>query len=123
MGTRSAIGMRTENGSIRAVYCHWDGYLEGVGATLLEHYKEADKINALLDRGGLSSLKPDIDDIEFYASTEGIEDNGAVTFTNVRDMIEFFDYCEYFYVFENGEWTVSTGDVFDNLNNQLKETL
>jgi hypothetical protein len=122
MATRSVIGMRTEDGRIRAVYCHWDGYIEGVGAILHTFYKDANKITALLNRGGFSSLEPAIDDIEFYASKEGNLGNEAVTFSTASDMIENWYGCEYFYVFENGQWTVSTGDVFDSLYNQLKET-
>jgi hypothetical protein len=38
MATRATIGMVTAEGYIRYIYSHWDGYLDGVGATLLENY-------------------------------------------------------------------------------------
>lgn len=28
-------------------YCHWDGYVEGVGMTLLEHFSEEEKSRTL----------------------------------------------------------------------------
>ena len=38
MATRSFIGKLNHDGSITVVYCHWDGYPEGVGETLVKHY-------------------------------------------------------------------------------------
>jgi hypothetical protein len=35
MGTRSRIGLEDpETGTVRSIYCHWDGYPEGVGQRL-----------------------------------------------------------------------------------------
>ncbi|WP_276953347.1 hypothetical protein [Helicobacter rodentium] len=52
MGTRSRIGILKENGKIEAVYCQFDGYYEGVGETLKEHYQDERKLLALMKRGG-----------------------------------------------------------------------
>lgn len=41
MSTRSAIIRKTEDGSYEGIYCHFDGYLAGVGKTLQEHYLQA----------------------------------------------------------------------------------
>ena len=56
MSTRSLIGRELADGTIRHVYCHYDGYLEGVGSTLVAHWADAEKIDALLDLGDLSIL-------------------------------------------------------------------
>ena len=56
MSTRSRIGMEMPDGSIKSIYCHWDGYPEGVGATLEKHYKDPKKIEKLLELGDISSL-------------------------------------------------------------------
>lgn len=61
MGTRAQIGVTQPNGTVRSIYVHWDGYLEGAGATLLRSYNdpspEGDALRtALLDLGSLSSL-------------------------------------------------------------------
>lgn len=55
MGTRSAIGIKLEDGTVKAVYCHWDGYPEYNGKILLNHYDEK-KTLKLLALGDLSSL-------------------------------------------------------------------
>ena len=59
MGTRSAIGVQLEDGSIRAVYCHWDGYPEYNGKILLDHY-DREKAMQLIKLGDLSSLGDNI---------------------------------------------------------------
>lgn len=39
MGTRSAVGVRNENGEWKGRYVHWDGYPSGVGKTLQDLIK------------------------------------------------------------------------------------
>lgn len=60
MATRSMIGMVQEDGTVRAIYCHFDGYPEGVGRILDANYADANKVEALLDLGNLSALAEEI---------------------------------------------------------------
>lgn len=60
MSTRSFISMQLPDGSVRGVYCHFDGYLEGVGAILRDHYTNPDKVSRLINLGSLSSLGPEL---------------------------------------------------------------
>lgn len=122
MATRSAIGFRTHTGKIKAVYCHWDGYLEGVGATLENFYKDAKKVRELVNNGNISVLQPTVKKTRFYKATEGTFLNEPVLLNTVQEMIEYYDSCQYFYVFDNDQWIVSTGGNFDKLSDQLKET-
>lgn len=67
MSTNSLIGREIGNNKVEYIYCHWDGYLEGVGEILRTHYLyNQDKINELFKNGNLSSLGREIDDCEFY---------------------------------------------------------
>lgn len=59
MATRSTIARKTDAG-IESIYCHWDGYPAGVGATLREHYRTETKITALMALGNLSVLGAEI---------------------------------------------------------------
>lgn len=59
MGTRSSIGMEHPDGSITAIYCHWDGYLSHNGKILYENYGQ-EKLVQLLALGDISSLAPKI---------------------------------------------------------------
>jgi hypothetical protein len=71
MGTRSIIALALPSGSFKSIYCHWDGYPEapGVGAVLLDHYQDRDKVVKLLALGDLSSLGPDIGVKHPFAAT------------------------------------------------------
>jgi len=60
MGTRSMIGKLEADGTVTAIYCHWDGYAEGVGLMLMKHYRDVAKIDALMSLGDLSSLGSEI---------------------------------------------------------------
>lgn len=43
MATHSSITVKTSNGKFKTVYCHFDGYPEGVGKTLALHYNSQEK--------------------------------------------------------------------------------
>jgi hypothetical protein len=106
MGTRSNIGATQEDGTIKVIYCHWDGYPEGVGAVLTEHYTEPAKVQALLNLGDISSLNDtEVENVESYAKrgetdTEAriystreewlkdIEDSGVEFLTYSRTVME-----------------------------------
>lgn len=61
MGTRSRIGIEDgETGKVRSIYCHWDGYPDGVGQTLLDHYKDRGKVEELIALGDISVLGEEI---------------------------------------------------------------
>ena len=75
MSTRSRIGIQRKDGSIDSIYCHLDGYPEGVGIELYEHYRDRIKVNNLIDLGDISHLEqylyPDPNQIhEFGFDTE-----------------------------------------------------
>lgn len=57
MGTRSAIGYRQPSGSVRAVYCHYDGYPEHQLPILRKRYNTLRKVQALVRPGSMSSLR------------------------------------------------------------------
>ena len=120
MATRSRIGMEQPNGEVRSIYCHWDGYPEGVGATLQEHYTNPEKVAALIALGDISSLGRFVDvNIPGVVHTfdnpdEGVtvayhRDRGESFFPpRVDESVEAFsrsDIEEYGYVFtQSGEW-------------------
>lgn len=56
MSTRSYIMIETDDGKYKGIYCHSDGYLTYNGAILVDHYKERDKVEKLIELGNLSSL-------------------------------------------------------------------
>lgn len=98
MSTRSHIAIKNLDGNFQSVYCHFDGYLEGVGQTLLEDYKTEGKIRELISNGGMSALNSKIEDIGFY------KDRGEDIVINEISSLEF-------------------EDLITNKNNELKKGL
>jgi NADPH-dependent 2,4-dienoyl-CoA reductase/sulfur reductase-like enzyme len=71
MGTRSGIGIENPNtGVIKAVYCHWDGYLSHNGSILNKHYDSSPKVNNLIALGDISSLKQEIGEKHAFSQFE-----------------------------------------------------
>ena len=100
MGTRSYIG-KAINGRVHSIYCHWDGYPEGVGSVLLQHY-DSEKVDGLLELGGISTLQETVEESAVKAYHEDV---------NVDIREDYFsndgDYgIEYSYLLEDGVWKV-----------------
>lgn len=55
MSTKCLIGLKNDKG-VKYIYCHNDGYLEGVGYTLETHYKDKAAVEKLLLLGDISAL-------------------------------------------------------------------
>ena len=72
-------------------YCHWDGYVEGVGMTLLEHFSEEEKIANLVSVGACSSI--------YGSVTPYISRGEAFTAPRTDDPSKFapFSDCDYIY--------------------------
>lgn len=134
MGTRSGIGIENPNtGAIKAIYCHWDGYLEHNGSILNKHYDSSPKVNNLIALGDLSSLRPEIgvkhafsqldlceadreayeaqhgNSCTFYGRDRGETGVSYKHFNTRKDFVNGID-GEYFYLFvydedlEGGKW-------------------
>lgn len=56
MGTRSTIALEFADGTVEQIYCHWDGYLSGVGAELQSDYTDPFALRDLIDDGDTSSI-------------------------------------------------------------------
>jgi hypothetical protein len=117
MATRSRIAIKLED-KILSIYCHYDGYPEGVGNTLKQHYQDPAKIQSLMDLGNLSILRPEIgekQDFNDYASQNrewclaygrdrGEKDTEARMFSTTEKLVEYTKNSdqEYLYLYDNG---------------------
>ena len=109
MGTRSAIGYLQPSGSVRAVYCHWDGYPDHQLPILEAKYNTLAKVKALIKPGSMSSLESEHtwdyeyrDSQPLYHAERGHGDKPK-TSSNAFDYWRDQD-CEYLYVFDGTKW-------------------
>jgi hypothetical protein len=83
----------------RAVYVHWDGYLEGVGAELQGYTTQAE-VEELIAGGDRSSLTDG-----FYSERgeQGVEPTDYDSFAEFFTAVEGC-WGEWYYVFKDGVW-------------------
>jgi hypothetical protein len=56
MSTRSTIALEFADGTVQQIYCHFDGYLSGVGAELRSDYSDPFALRDLIDAGDTSTI-------------------------------------------------------------------
>lgn len=122
MSTRCRIGIKNEDGTIRSIYCHFDGYPDGVGQTLLDSYMDVERINKLLDLGDISCLGSEpVSDSKYWDPFAAVtnqdytlaykdrgEDCPAEISKDKEDYYVLAEGCDYVYIFypENASWRV-----------------
>jgi hypothetical protein len=134
MATRSAIGVM-HGDKVKAVYCHWDGYLDHNGRMLLEHYSDSAKANHLVALGDMSSLRPEVvipegvvhsfdapapDITVFYGRDRNETGVDFKVFHNDKELFAGID-AQYFYVMKDGVWYVSEGAEWKVLSEAIAE--
>ena len=80
MSTRSHIGILNLDGSVEYVYCHHDGYPEGVGEILKKHYTSEEKLRTLLSLGDVKDLDERIEPINPSEHKDGNREPGTTLF-------------------------------------------
>lgn len=117
MGTRSSITVQQE-GKVKSIYCHWDGYPSHVGKMLLENYNSQEKANAIVAIGDLSSLDESIECPDghtfdnskkgysvFYGRDRGESNVDALECATLKDAIKK-NSQEYDYFWDGKQWLV-----------------
>lgn len=118
MGTRSTISIESSNGAVSTVYCHWDGYLSGVGRTLNRSYSSREQAEQLIAGGDMSSLYDELDRVEYYAAdVDDISIQKCRTFNQYECTLGMADFD---YVMRaDGVWYVRAGGDFTPLADEL----
>ena len=117
MGTRSAIIVKVSDKLYKGIYCHWDGYPDGVGKTLKENFNSEEQALAIIALGDCSKIcncvrvnpigehsykTPEEGTIVAYHRDRGEEFNQykGSTWKEVADQID----NEFAYVWEKDSW-------------------
>lgn len=110
MGTRAMVGIwNQETETVTASYIHYDGYVEGVGRTLVEHFNDPAQAALVATGGYISSLESD-----WTRSREGsVHADSATVFNSVEDyMKNGYDHsgAEYLYLYDGNIWFYASID-------------
>ena len=118
MATRSNIAMKTQDGKIVSVYCHWDGYVANNGRILEENYQDQAKIEALVALGSISSLGEQIGERQDFNDRSTCKDEWTLAYHRDRgEELHVSEYAdipswiddmeEYAYLWNGKEWLVN----------------
>ena len=141
MSTRSMIAIENSDGTLDAVYCHSDGYLEHVGFVLYAFYNTPEKVKALISLGAMSwlgyrigkpfSLNKCYTDSAYFVQYQnqcapyydcGKEKKKEICHYKSRNSLYKIDCIDFVYIFRNGAWYVKYHKVerLVKLEQQLK---
>lgn len=117
MSTRSSITVKCSDNIIRSVYCHFDGYLSGVGAGLLEKHNSQAQAEFLVSDGDLRTIMTEVMSYKKYfdedSSTQILND---ISELQRRDYDYYWDGSKWLEL-NNPEWNSVTTP--DNLSDAL----
>ena len=120
MATRSRIAVELDNGTVKSVYCHWDGYPDGVGQDLLNRsFNSTREVEDFIDEGSRSTV--DESYYEKYGESRGEELEEPNVHASVDDYYSS-DIEEYGYLFtKNNNWYVKSayGSIDDLVENVI----
>lgn len=120
MSTRSYIVHEQDDGTVRASYVHFDGYFDGVGRMLVEHYDYDAAPHEITTLGGLLYLERNLFPSSAEHSFRDPEDGVTVAYhrdrgeEQEREVFPSFKTCfdylrkrgdiRYAYFRRNGKW-------------------
>ena len=109
MGTRSTIALEFDNGSVKQIYVGYDGYLDGVGRTLLANYNTPEKVTELIEQGDMSYREDTVALSCFYGRDRDETGIEADEYSSFFEYLEQGDFESYNYIMRGGEWYVDRG--------------
>jgi len=98
MSTRSFVGVMVGD-RCRAIYVHFDGYLDGVGAELQKYTTQA-AVEELISHGDRSRLDGG------YYKDRGEDNVDPIEYDSFEDLFEACNdsWGEWYYIFKDGTW-------------------
>lgn len=122
MSTHAYIGFENPDATVSFIYCHFDGYISGVGKELLTNYNTPEDALALVESGDQSSVGEPYRD----RPGENWEDIKPALDANRDDFFKDL-FPEYVYLFRDDtkSWTVQMpgGNISIGLRRAVEKNL
>lgn len=97
MATRSNIAIENQDGTVSSIYCHFDGYVYGVGKTLFDSYQSREKLQEIINLGDISQLNKTPESSVAYHRDRGEDLQEPIQHKSVEEFFESFEqqyaYC------------------------------
>ena len=115
MSTNSLIGKLLPDGTIKSIYCHWDGQPSYNGKILKEYYTDEKKIDTLLELGSLEVLDKEIGNklgkftardgqCIFYGRDREKDNTGPKICSDIETWMKTKPGIEWQYLWDGKEW-------------------
>lgn len=102
--TKSAIAYRDQTGKITAIMCAYDGWLQGVGRTLLDEYSDPEKLLKLFSIGNIVILLENVDQTALYGRTTSAGFQKQMTFSKLDDFERYYQGSDFYYLYDETRW-------------------
>ncbi len=104
MSTHCTIMHQLSDGSVRYIYCHFDGYPRHMVPTLTTHYATEDQVRDLIALGDLSFCGSPAETIAYHRDRgEDLHISEAPSADDPDMYVE-----EFAYLFRDGQWFMNT---------------
>jgi len=105
MSTHSMIGRWNSDGTVDAIYCHFDGYPKHHSPILAQHYATEAQVNALIALGDLEVLAHEgfrrlLDELDGWKPARHYTSRAAFVRSTLKGP------AAYLYLWRNGRWSV-----------------
>ena len=106
MSTSARIAKREDDGTVRSVYCHYDGYPSYAGKLLRHYYTDPEIVDIVMNFGNFRALEEHVSDISFYITASSPMDERAMRHASMGDFLEYGSKSasEYLYLFDQNRW-------------------
>lgn len=124
MATHCNIAYVQQDGTVKSSYVHFDGYLQGVGDYLLNHFNDEQEAKALVDLGSLSSVGTSNAESVAYHRDRG--EDWSYNKPKIHADIEEYEKeagMAYLYLWNGGNWYMYEDDKgsFTSLSSLLQK--
>lgn len=119
MSTKSSVTVRHSDGKYWRIYGHWDGYFDGVGRTLHDHYSSQELAESLVSLGDFAVLYKFMDNPAGHSYNTAADDHSVfyhrdcgddwedvqpyISDTEEATTTSMQDYC---YLWDGEQWLV-----------------
>ena len=118
MGTRALIGMTTPERQVRFITCFMDGYPQGAGKLLAEHWRTRAAAQTLMELGEINSLGTSPDSTRTIGQTPHQQGNPVRPAETAGSIEEFLDEAcshrdsSWAYLFTDNGWGLAAPTQF-----------